>query len=239
MSERQWARLGSITGIGFVAAMIVSVFMAPTPPHIDASTSEILDYVTGHRTALLGAAVVGALARLLFLVFLGHLRQMLQRSEGGAEALSPIVYGTGLTLVAVAFVAQLPLAALAFAGNSPEVAGNAGLIRILYDLNTLGMATMMILVASFIAVTSVAMLLREMGATALGWIGLPVAAVTAAAGVAGFYNSGYQSFWNGLNYVGLIAFAVFVLAVAVDHLIVPLAARPGPAPARGEALPTT
>jgi len=237
MSERQWERVGSITGIGFVAAMIVSVFMAPTPPHIDASTSKILDYVTGHRTAILGATVVGSLAGLLFLLFLGHLRQLLQRSEGGAEALSPIVYGAGLTLVATAFVCQLPLAALAFAGDSPDVAGNAGIVRLLYDLNALGMATLMIVAALFIAVTSVAMLLREMGATVIGWIGLPIAVVNAAAGVAGFYNSSYQSFWNGLNYVGLVAFAVFVLAVAIDHLIVPLATRPTPAP--GRALPIT
>jgi len=237
MSTRQWERLGSITGIGFVAAMIVSVFMAPTPPHIDASTSKILDYVTNHRTALLGATIAGALAGLLFIVFLGHLRQLLQRSEGGAEALSPIVYGAGLTLVAAAFVCQLPLAVLAFAGDSPEVAGNAGLIRVLYDLNALGMATMMILVALFIAVTSVAMLVREMGATALGWVGLPIALVNAAAGVAGFYDSTYKSFWNGLNYVGLIAFAVYILAVSVDHLIVPAAARQGAA--TRQPLPTT
>jgi hypothetical protein len=238
MSERQWERLGSIAGIGFVAAMIVSVFMAPTPPHIDASTSKILDYATGHRTALLGAAVVGSLAGVLFILFLGHLRHVLQRSEGGAEALSPIVYGAGITLVAVAFVLQLPMAALAFAGDSPEVAANSGLIRLLYDLNALGMATMLIVVALFVAITSVAMLLREMGATALGWIGLPIALVTAAAGVAGFYNSTYHSFWNGLNYVSLIAFAVFVLAVSVDHLIAPWAVRATPAPGR-QALPTT
>ena len=236
MSERQWERLGSITGIGFVAAMLVSVFMAPTPPHIDASTSEILDYVTSHRTAILGATVVGSLAGLLFLLFLGHLRQMLQRSEGGAEALSPIVYGAGLTLVGVAFACQLPLAVLAFGGDSPDIAGNGGVVRLLYDLNALGMATIMIVAALFIAVTSIAMLLREMGATVLGWIGLPIAVVNAAAGVAGFYNSTYQSFWNGLNYVGLVAFAVFVLAVAVDHLVVPWAARS--APAAPQAVPT-
>ena len=237
MSERQWERLGSITGIGFVAAMIVSVFMAPTPPHIDASTSSILDYVTGHRTALLGAAVVGSLAGVLFIVFLGHLRHVLQRSEGGAEALSPIVYGAGLTLVAVAFACQLPLTALAFAGNSPEVAANSGLIRLLYDLNALGMATIMIVVALFVAITSVAMLLREMGATLLGWVGLPIAVVTAAAGVAGFYNSSYESFWNGLNYVSLIAFAAFVLAVSVDHLVAPKALQS--TPASRQAVPTT
>ena len=113
------------------------------------------------------------------------------------------------------------------------MAGNAGVIRLLWDLNALGMATIMIVAALFIAVTSVAMLLREIGATAIGWVGLPIAAVNAAAGVAGFYNSSYQSFWNGLNYVGLVAFAIYILAVAVDHLMVPAATREGlPLPAR-------
>src|SRR2546423_6767236 len=134
MSERQWERLGAATGIGFVAAMLTSVFMAPTPPHIDASTSEILDYVTGHRTALLTSAVVGALAGVLFLVFLGHLRHLLQRSEKGAEALSPILYSAGLTTVAIAFVFSLPLAVLAFPRDS-EVASNHGAIRRLWGLN--------------------------------------------------------------------------------------------------------
>ena len=39
----------------------------------------------------------------------------------------------------------------------------------------------------------------------VGWIGLPIAAVNAVAGAAGFYNSNYQSFWNGLNIVALVA----------------------------------
>ncbi|MDQ1488935.1 MAG: hypothetical protein QOJ23_1449, partial [Actinomycetota bacterium] len=209
MSERQWERLGAATGIGFVAAMITSVFMAPTPPHIDASTSEILNYVTSHRTALLTSAVVGALAGVLFLVFLGHLRHVLARSEKGVEALSPIVYGAGLTTVAVAFVCSLPMAALAFASDSPEVTGNNGVIRLLWDLNALGTATIMIVLALFVAAASVAMIVRELGATVVGWIGLPVAVVNAVAGAAGFYNSGYQSFWNGLNYVALLSFAAF------------------------------
>jgi hypothetical protein len=238
MSERQWERLGSLTGIGFVAAMVASVFMVPSPPHIDASTSQILDYVTSHRTALLGSAVIGALAGVLFLVFLGHLRHVLQRSEGGLEALSPVVYGAGLTTVAVAFVCTLPLAALAFASSSPEVTTNSGLIRLLYDLNALGTATIMIVLALFVAATSVAMIVREMEGPILGWVGLPVAVVLGAAGVAGFYNSTYQSFWYGLNIVALLAFAAFVLAVSVEGLIAP-ARQPRSVLAPREAVPST
>src|SRR5438552_16210324 len=212
MSERQWERAGSATGVGFVAAMIVSVFMVPAPPHIDASTTEILDYVTSHRTGLLSSAVVGALAGVLFLVFLGHLRHVLQRSESGAEALSPIVYGAGLTTVAVAFICTLPLAALAFGGDS-EVASNGGVVRLLWDLNALGTATIMIVLALFVAALSLAMIVREIQAPILGWLGLPIAVVLAVAGGAGFYNSSHEAFWYGLNYAGLLSFAAFILAV--------------------------
>jgi len=220
MSERQWERAGAATGVGFVAAMIVSVFMVPAPPHIDASTTEILDYVTSHRTGLLSSAVVGALAGVLFLVFLGHLRHVLQRSESGAEALSPIVYGAGLTTVAVAFICTLPLAALAFGGDS-EVASNGGVVRLLWDLNALGTATIMIVLALFVAALSLAMIVREIQAPILGWLGLPIAVVLAVAGGAGFYNSNHEAFWYGLNYVALLGFAAFILVVSVQGLISP------------------
>ena len=223
MSERQWERLGSATGIGFVVAMIASVFMVPTPPHIDASTTEVLDYVTGHRVALLSSGVVGVVAGLLFLVFLGHLRHTLQRSEQGVEAISPIVYGAGLTTVAIGFVCTLPLTALAFGGES-DLALNGGVIRLLWDLNALGMATIMMVIALFVAALSVAMIVREIQTPILGWLGLPVAIVLAVAGAAGYYNSSHEAFWYGLNYVALLSFAAFVLAVSVEGLIAPAAA---------------
>jgi hypothetical protein len=119
LSERQWERLGAASGIGFVAAMIVSVFLAPPPPHIDASTAQILDYITRHRGALLGALVVGALAGALFLVFLGHLRHVLGRSERGAGALSPIVYGAGLTTVAIAYRRARPWTSVRCSAPTP------------------------------------------------------------------------------------------------------------------------
>ena len=216
MSERQWERAGSASGVGFVAAMIVSVFMVPAPPHINASTTEILDYVTSHRTALLSSALVGALAGVLFLVFLGHLRHVLQRSEGGVEARA--VWNHPLTLTAVAFVCTLPLAALAF-GTDSEVATSSGVVRLLWDLNALGTATMMIILSLFVAAVSLALIVREIRAPILGWLGLPIAAVLAVGGAAGFYNSSHEAFWYGLNYVALLSFAAFILGVSVQGLL--------------------
>jgi hypothetical protein len=237
MSERQWERAGAATGVGFVAAMIVSVFMVPAPPHIDASTTDILDYVTSHRTGLLSSAVVGVAAGVLFLVFLGHLRHVLQRSESGVEALSPIVYGAGLTTVAVALICTLPLAALAFGGDS-EVASNSGVVRLLWDLNALGTATIMIVLALFVAALSLALIVREIQAPILGWLGIPIAIVLAVAGGAGFYNSNHEAFWYGLNYVALLAFAAFILVVSVQGLISP-AAEPTAVRTPPQPIPTT
>ena len=218
MSERQWERIGSGTGIGFVVAMLVSVFLAPTPPHIDASTSSILGYVSDNRPELLGSAIAGLVAGLLFLMFLGHLRHVLQRSESGAEKLSPIVYGAGLIRLAIAYVCSLPLAVLAF-GVDSEITSNSGLIRLLWDLNALGMATLMVVLAVFVATTALAKIMGELERRIVGWLGLPVAIVLAAGGVAGYYNSSHQAFWYGLNYVALLAFAAFMLAVSVQGLL--------------------
>ena len=223
MPERQWDLIGSGAGSGFVVAMLVSVFLAPTPPHIDASTTEIFNYVSDNRPELLASAVAGLVAGVLFLLFLGHLRSLLQRSESGAEALSPVVYGAGLITLAVAYVCTLPLAVLAF-GVDSEITSNSGLIRLLWDLNALGMATLMFVLAVFVAVTALAMIVGKLRSQIVGWLGLPVAVVLAAGGVAGYYNSSHEAFWYALNYVGLLAFAAFVLVVAIQGLMTPTGA---------------
>ena len=237
MSERVWERIGSGTGIGFVVAMLVSVFLAPTPPHIDASTSSILNYVSDNRPELLGSAIAGLVAGLLFLMFLGHLRHVLQRSESGAEKLSPIVYGAGLITLAIAYVCSLPLAVLAF-GVDSEITSNSGLIRLLWDLNALGMATLMVVLAVFVATTALAKIMGELERRIVGWLGLPVAIVLAAGGVAGYYNSSHEAFWYGLNYAGLMAFALFVLVISVEGLVSRVSVV-REAPTTSRPLPTT
>jgi hypothetical protein len=215
------------------------VFLVPSPPHIDASTTGILDYVTSHRTGLLTAALVGAAAGVLLIVFLSHLRHDLQRSESGRETLSPIVYGAGLVAASVAFVSGLPMAVLAFGGSSDLTSSN-GAIRLLWDLNALGTATVMIVLALFVAAVSVAMIGRETRGPILGWLGLPIAAVLAVAGAAGFYNSSHQAFWYALDYVGLLAFAAFVLAASIQGLIAPAGAgRPLRNPPPPQPVPST
>ena len=96
---------------------------------------------------------------------------------------------------------------------------SGGVVRLLWDLNALGTATMMIILSLFVAAVSLALIVREIRAPILGWLGLPIAAVLAVGGAAGFYNSSHEAFWYGLNYVALLSFAAFILGVSVQGLL--------------------
>src|SRR2546421_9950784 len=150
MSERQWEQLGAATGVAFVVALIASAFIAPTPPHIDASTSKILNYYADNHRAILAGSVLSGISGLLFLWFLGHLRHVLQRAEGGVEALSPIVFGAGITTVIIGMLGALPGAVLAFSAHEEVINSNAGIVRMLFDMNTL-MNSLLFLAAGLFA----------------------------------------------------------------------------------------
>jgi hypothetical protein len=225
MTERQWEQVGAATGVTFVAVLIVSVFIAPAPPHIDASTSKILTYYADHRRAILAGAVLNGVGGILFLWFLGHLRHVLQRAEGGVEALSPIVFGAGVATVAAAVVCILPQAVLAFASDSTEIAGSPAVVRLLYDLNTLGIAGIMMILGLFVGATALAMVLKELVSPVLGWAGLVVTVVLEAAGIAGYYTTTYSQAWTVVSYAALLSFAAFVLVASVAMLATPETSR--------------
>src|SRR5438094_583898 len=98
MNESVWERYGAAAGIIFVALVVVSVFIAPAPPHVDASARKVASYFSDHRRTILTAQMLGAFGVVFFVWFVGHLRHVLQRAEGGSEALSPVVYGSGMVL---------------------------------------------------------------------------------------------------------------------------------------------
>ena len=68
--DAKWERLGAATGILFVVLLVVSVFMVPTPPDINASPGTISAFYSDHRTAILVSAYIGGLAVPVFLWFL-------------------------------------------------------------------------------------------------------------------------------------------------------------------------
>lgn len=221
MNERRWEQLGAAAGVGFVIALLLSFFIVPTPPHIDASTAKIAKWFTDNRTRQLWSAMLVLPAVVLFLWFLGHLRHVLNRAEGGVEALSPLVFGSGLVLAGIGLVGCIPLGTMAFMADRPDVMRDAVFVRTLWDMNAVIGFAIAAAAGLFAAVTGYAMLRKELVLPVLGWLGLAVAAVNWVGAGVGFFNASYSSFWTVWGVIGILGFALFILLTSASMLTRP------------------
>jgi len=218
MDENRWERYGAAAGVAFAVLVLISFFMVPSPPHVDASFRKIGDYYASHRQAILTSNVIGTFGALAFIWFLGHLRHVLNRAEGGVEALSPIVYGAGMAAIVVAIIGAIPGTVLAFSAHETVINSNPGIVRMLYDINTI-MYSLLLLVAGLFAVAGAfAMVRKELVGPWLGWVGMGVALLAWASGTAGFYVTTYSGFWTGFGIVATLGFVAWVLAASVVML---------------------
>src|SRR6185312_15257284 len=95
---------------------------------------------------------------------------------------------------------------------------NAGIVRMLYDMNTI-MYSLLFLTAGLFAVAGAfAMVRKELVGPWLGWVGMGVAALTWGSGSAGFYVTTYSGFWTGFGIVALLSFLAWVLAASAVML---------------------
>ena len=215
MNETKWERYGAGAGIAFVVLMVIGTFIVPMAPHIDASTARIAGYVANHRHGLITSTLLGSLAVLAFLWFMGHLRHVLQRSESGAEALSPMVFGTGVATAVLGMLAALPMGTLAFMAGRPADPTSPAVIRLLFDLNWMLGAMVGLAAGLFLVAGSLAMIRREMVSPNLGWMGMLFAALLWVSSAGDMYLHGYS---RGLDVLGLIGFLGFLLWVLASSL---------------------
>src|SRR3954454_17424804 len=99
MSERTWEKYGAATGIAFGILLLVSVFIVPSPPHIDAAPAKIAAYYGDHRHAVLASGVIRVLVGVAAVLFICQLRRVFDRVEGGIEGLSTIILASGVVAV--------------------------------------------------------------------------------------------------------------------------------------------
>jgi len=168
--------------------------------------------------------VLGLFAVAFFLWFVSHLRHVTSRAEGGAEAISPLVYASGAVLAAVAVLQGLPGMTLAYMAHRGD-AVSAGVTRMLFDMSWMANAFTAILAGLFLVAASLAVVRREMVAPWLGWAGMLIAAVNFFGGAASFYVTSYGSGWNALYFVGFLGFAAWALVASVAMLQRPEVSR--------------
>jgi hypothetical protein len=96
MRRDWWAPL---TGIAFVAVIIISFAVGGEPPDADEPVQEIVDHYVDDKDAIMVGAGLSLLAAVLFVFFGSVLRQALDRSAGG-ESLLPRVAFAGTVIIA-------------------------------------------------------------------------------------------------------------------------------------------
>src|SRR3954470_18932681 len=161
MTERTWERYGAATGVAFGILLLVAIFVAPQPPHIDASASKIASYYANHRHGVLTAGVFGAFSTVAAVLFIAHLRHVYDRVENGVEGLSTVVYATGLAAIGASLFYGVISTTLAFMTAQPGGLSDAGLTRALYDLGYVGNGATFMLTATFLAANAVGMVRGE------------------------------------------------------------------------------
>lgn len=229
MNERRLEHFGASMGIAFFVLTVASFQVAKAPPKVDASLSSINSYFAGNSTRLLVGAVLATLGALAILLFAGHLRHVLQRVEGAAEAFSPIVFGSGIALAVVGMISGLPMATLAFAAQSPEAETNpvaaqalsAGTTRALFDANYLAAGMALITAALFLGAAGIAITLGELAQPWLGWLALLGCVLALVGGIAQFFAPSAPTATTVLVYIGFIAFAMWPAIAGIVMLYRP------------------
>lgn len=209
MSERTWERYGAATGIVFGILLVVSIFMLPSPPHIDDSAGKIASYYADHRRAVLASGVIGTLGSVAALLFICHLRHVFDRVEGGIEGISTIVLAAGLIAVAVSSLSILGASVLALMTAQPGGLADAGLARALYDAVYISYGMTMMFAASWLAAVAVGMVRGEVATPALGWFAAAVAAVSLVASVGLMTVGSYSTGWTVIQFAGILGIAAW------------------------------
>jgi hypothetical protein len=170
----RWERWSAVAGVLFVALFAIALGLSgntgDNPSEVQAWYAE-----DGNRTRQIVAFFLFVGAALAFLSFLGTLRDMLMRAEGGPGTLSALVFGPGVTFATLLvagnafFTAPVALADdsdFTLDPNTAQTFDNAGYITIVGGT----------MIASILVLSASTAALRTGVLPAwLGWVGLVVA----------------------------------------------------------------
>jgi hypothetical protein len=209
VSERTWERYGAATGVAFGILLLVAVFAAPQPPHIDASAQKIASYYANHRHAVLTSGVFGVFATVAAVLFVAHLRHVYDRVENGVEGLSTVIYASGLAAIGASLFYGVISTTLAFMTAQPGGLSDAGLTRALYDLGYVGNGATFMLTATFLAANAVGMVRGEVATPALGWFAALVAAASVVSSIGSLTVSSYSAGWTAIGLVSIVGLAAW------------------------------
>jgi hypothetical protein len=201
--------------------LAAAIFVLPPARGTDMSYAAIAQYAADNATLIRISGLLATLAMVSFVWFVGHLRHVLQRAEGGAEAFSPVVFGSGIVLAALSIISLVPFVVLAFVATSPGVLMSGELTRAMVGTRIFSGASVELLFGLFVGTAGAAMVRRELAGPWLGWIGLPVALIGLLAGVTTYLGVGFPVFTEIMAYLAFGTFVLWIAAASIVMLVRP------------------
>jgi hypothetical protein len=227
MNEKRWEQAGAAAGIATVVLMVLSTFLIPQVPRLDSPTAKFVTWITAHRRGAETAMVLGMFSSGTLVWFVSHLRHVLNRAEGGAEAFAPIVFGSGLVLAAVSALGFVPVTVLALMAGQPGglTGADASIVHTLIVMNQVMIAPFVLLAAVFLVSLGAAMIRHELLASWLGLVALVAAALNGVSVVTTMVAGTYNQAALVVGFGGYLGWALVVLIASVQMLRLPEAAR--------------
>ena len=216
MNDRTFDRVGAWSGIAFVVLAVLSGFIYPQQPRVDAAPAATLAWVSDHRAALQAGMVFDFFAAGILVWFAGYLYRALRQAGGAGESLSPVALGAGIGVAVTTALAALPTVVLAFMDAQPGGISDLSLVRMLGDLNTIFFAATSVMTAVFLTAFGLAMVAGVIARRWLGWLCLVVAAFNALAVWIGVTFSSYHGKgWLVVGWGAYVGFLVVMLIAGV------------------------
>ena len=170
----RWERWSALAGVLFVVLLVIGIAMSgdagDTPDKVQAYYAE-----SANRAKEIAAFFLIAGAGLAFLSFLGTLRELLVRAEGGPGTLSALVFGPGIAFVALLVAGSAISRAPAALADQDEFTLDANTAEMLDAAGYLAIVGGVMLASVLVLAASTAALRTGALPAWLGWVGLVVA----------------------------------------------------------------
>lgn len=195
--KRAW--LAPLTGVAFVALVIIGFSVAGEPPDAKSSPEEIVNfYVANTDSVRIGACLV-AVAVLLFIFFANHLRRVLN-AAGEAPLSATVLVGASVMAVGAAIDSTIQLAVAETADDIEPTSVQT--LQALWDNDWLPIALglLVFLISAGISILRTGALPRW-----LGWVALALA-------VLGFTPIGFAAFMGTAIWIVVVSVMLSVRA---------------------------
>ena len=216
MDEDRWARLAAASGVLFVILVVVSGFVAGSPPKLSDSAAKIYRYFNDNRGSIKLGSFLGGLAVIPGLVWGSALWRRLRTAEtDGRTAV--------LAIAGLVFAGVLAVSAAAITSTTALQIHDAGptAAKFFFTLSTFTGAGTAFGVAVLVAATAAASLRSHVFPQWFGIASALLAVLWVVAGLASAYAG------DGIQTVGFIAFLIWAIWILITVWLLWSATPPG------------